>query len=186
VTNDVPPQATSEGQTLVIPSGAAEFRRYRPSPPVAKRIPVTSTGGIQLVALAFAAALGVSAYYFATTGWGTPFRGCWPGLSQPAALSVAALEIVLALGFVLAALRVSASPGFRDSLLVTMVLALFAALAVGGGIYTLATGVARFRRSGCLEVGTPWSYGFGVMAIFVGALALFTAVMTVAGRAERD
>lgn len=118
-------------------------------------IPITGSRGARVVALAFAGALGVSAYFFATTGWGTPFPGCWPGLSRPVALSVAAVEAALAVGFVVAALRIKPEADVKDSLLVTMVLALFAALAVGGGVYTLATGIARYGRSGCLEVGAP-------------------------------
>jgi hypothetical protein len=151
---------------------------------VTRGIPITSRAGVQAVAPAFAGALGVSAYFFATTGWGTPFAGCWPALSRPAALSVAAFEIALAFGFVVAALRGPSGP--KDPLLVAMVLALFAALAVGGGVYTLATGVARFGKSGCLEAGAPWSYGLGILAIFAGAVALYAAAMPAVRHRESD
>ena len=149
-------------------------------------IPITGSRGARVVALAFAGALGVSAYFFAATGWGTPFPGCWPGLSRPVALSVAAVETALAVGLVVAALRVKPEADVKDSLLVTMVLALFAALAVGGGLYTLATGIARYGRSGCLEVGAPWSYALGTFALAVGAVALYAAAMTVAARPEKS
>jgi hypothetical protein len=122
---------------------------------VRKGIPITSPQGVQVVSLVFAGVLALSAYFFVTTGWGTPFPGCWPGLSRPVALSVAVLEAMLAFGFVIAALQIPSTPRLKDSLLVTMVLALFASIAVGGGVYTLTTGIARFGRSGCLQVGAP-------------------------------
>jgi hypothetical protein len=151
-----------------------------------KGIPITSRGGVQAVALVFAGALGVSAYLFATTGWGTPFPGCWPSLPRPWALSVAALEVVLAVGFVIAALRSAAGPDRKDPLLIGLVLALFSSLALGAGTYILATGVARYGKSGCLEVGAPWSYGAAAFSILVGAVALYAAAMILFGRREAD
>jgi hypothetical protein len=145
-------------------------------------IPITGGRGVQAVALAFAAVLGVSAYFFATTGWGTPFPGCWPDLARPAAVAVAVVQLVFAAGFVIAALRVRA---VDDPLLIALVLALFAALAVGGGVHAFATGVARFGKSGCLDVGAPWSYAAGTFAILVGALAAYAAA-AVGLRRESD
>ena len=153
---------------------------------MSKGIPITSGRGVQAVALIFAAALGVSAYLFATTGWGTPFPGCWSALPRPLALSVAALQSALAFGFVIAALRIPAETSVKDSLLVGMALALFSSLALVGAVYTLATGVARFGRSGCLEVPAPWSYAIGMFSILVGGLVLYAAAMVVTGRASSD
>lgn len=147
------------------------------------KVPITGGRGVQAVALAFAAVLALSAYFFATTGWGTPFPGCWPELARPAALAVAVVQLVFAAGFVLVALRAPSGPG--DPLLITLVLALFAALAVGGGAHAFATGVARFGKSGCLDIGAPWSYVAGTFAILVGALAAYAAA-AVGLRRESD
>lgn len=136
-------------------------------------IPITSEGGVRLVALTFAVTLAASAYFFVTTGWGWPFPGCWPDVARPAAVTVAAVQLVLAAGFVVAAARARAAD---DPLLVAMVLALVAALALGSGVHTLTTGVARWGKSGCLDVGAPWSYGAGAFTLAVGALAAFAAV----------
>jgi uncharacterized membrane protein HdeD (DUF308 family) len=64
------------------------------------------------------------------------------------------------------------------------VLTLFAAIAIGAGVYAFATGVARFGRSGCLDVGAPWSYGAGAFSIAVGAVALFAAAMVARGDSD--
>lgn len=149
-------------------------------------IPITTRRGVQAVALVFAGALGVSAYLFATTGWGTPFPGCWPPLPRPLALSVSAVQATLAVGFGVAAVRNPAGPAVHDRLLVGLVLSLFAAVALTGAAYTFATGVARFGKSGCLDVGAPLSYGAGAIAIVVGAIALTAAATVVAGRRDSD
>lgn len=136
------------------------------------KIPITSERGVQAVALVFAGVLTASAYFFVTTGWGTPFPGCWPDLPRAAALAVAAVQLALAVGFVAAALRART---VDHPLLIGMVLALIAALALGSGVHTFATGVARWGKSGCLDVDAPWSYAAGTFALLVGALAAYAA-----------
>lgn len=131
-----------------------------------------------------AGALTVSAYFFATTGWGTPFPGCWPAVSSGAAAIAATVLCVFSASFLFAALRDPAGPSLEDRLLIALLLGLFAALAVGGGLHALSTGVARYGQSGCLAVGTPWSYGAGVASIVVGTLALLAAVAVGRGRSD--
>lgn len=143
---------------------------------MSRGIPVTSRRGVQAVALVFAGALVLSAYFFATTGWGTPFRGCWPELSSSHALTLAVLEVALATGFAVASLRDPRGPRLEDPFLIGLVLAAFAVFAINGGAYTLWTGVARYGRSGCLHVEAPLSYGIGALACLVGAVALLAAV----------
>jgi hypothetical protein len=149
---------------------------------VPRGIPITTRRGVQGVALVVSGVLAVSAYYFATTGWGTPFPGCWPSLPRPFDLTASAVFLALAAGFLFAALRTPSGPPLEDRVLIGLVLGLFAVLAAGGGAHTLATGVARFGKSGCLQVGAPWSYGAGVISILVGGLALWAAAATAAGR----
>ena len=151
---------------------------------MSKGIPITSRRGVPAVALVLAGVLGLSAYLFATTGWGTPFPGCWPPLSRPVALLAAGVQVALAVGFVVAALWHRSGPTVKDPLLISLVLALIGALAVGGGAHTFATGVARFGRSGCLDVAAPWSYGPAAFSILVGALALGAAAMVAVGRGD--
>jgi len=91
---------------------------------------------------------------------------------------VSAVLVTLAAGFAVAGLRSRSGPPLEDRLLIGLVLALFAALAGGSGAHTLATGVARFGKSGCNHLGTPWSYGIGVISILVGGIALWAAVTT--------
>lgn len=146
-------------------------------------IPITGRRGVQLVALAMAGALAFSAYFFATTGWGTPFPGCWPDLPRAAALAVAVVQLAFAAGFALVASRVRA---VDDPLLIALVLALIAAFALGGGINTFATGVARWGKSGCLDVGAPWSYIAATFALAVGALAGFAAAAVALRREASD
>jgi uncharacterized membrane protein HdeD (DUF308 family) len=150
---------------------------------VTKGIPITTRRGVQGVALVISGVLAVGAYFFATTGWGTPFPGCWPPLSRPFALTAAAVFSALAAGFLVAALRPPSGPPLEDRLLIGLALALFAVLAAGGGVHAVATGIARFGRSGCLQVGAPWSYASGVASILVGGIALWAAT-SVAARHE--
>jgi hypothetical protein len=149
---------------------------------VGRGIPITTRRGVQAFVLVLAGVLAVSAYYFATTGWGTPFPGCWPPLSRPFAVAAAAVFVTFAVCFLFVALRSPSGPPLEDRLLISLMLALFAAVATGSGVHTLATGVARFGKSGCLHVGAPWSYGAGVISIFVGGIALLAAATVVAGR----
>jgi hypothetical protein len=137
------------------------------------KIEVKGATGARTVALVFAAALAASAFLFATTGWGTPFPGCWPELPRSAALAAAAVQVALAAGFALAATRASA---VGDPILVVPMLALAAAIATGGGVLTAATGVARFGKAGCIELTAPWSYASATLALAVGALAAYAAV----------
>jgi hypothetical protein len=67
-----------------------------------------------------------------------------------------------------------------------MVLALGASLALHGGAHTLITGIARFGRGQCLEIGAPLSYVIGVVAIGIGALALYAAAVTVLQSRHED
>jgi hypothetical protein len=138
-------------------------------------ISITTRRGVQGVALVLSGVLAVGAYFFATTGWGTPFPGCWPPLDRPFALAASGVFLALAAAFLFAALRPSSGPPLEDRVLIGLVLALFAVLAAGGGAHTLATGVARYGKSGCLQLGAPWSYGAGVISILVGGLALWAA-----------
>ena len=145
-------------------------------------IPITTRRGVQGVALVTAGVLAVGAYFFATTGWATPFPGCWPPLQRPFDLAAAAMSLTLAAGFLFAALRKPSGPPLEDRVLIGLLLALFAALATGSGAHTVATGVARFGKSGCLQLGAPWSYGAGVISILVGGVALLAAAAVAAGR----
>ena len=153
---------------------------------MAKRIAVTSTRGVQAIELAFAGVLAASAYLYVTTGWGTPFPGCWPQLPMPQSLIPAAAQLALAIGFAIAAVRNIAGPTLRDALLLSAILATFSFFAVHGGAYTLGTGIARLGQSGCLEVGPPWSYVLGGFAILVGAIALYAAAELVRGGAASE
>ena len=150
---------------------------------VTKGIPITTRRGVQGVALVTSGVLAVGAYFFATTGWGTPFPGCWPPLPRAFALCASAVFIAFAAGFLVAALRLPSGPPLEDRFLIGLTLALFASLAAGGGVHAVATGIARFGKSGCLQVGAPWSYAFGLISILVGGIALWGAA-SVAARPE--
>ena len=143
---------------------------------MSRGVPVTSRRGVQAVTLALAGALAVSAYFFATTGWGTPFQGCWPSVSPGAGATAATILALFSASFLFAALRNPAGPSLEDTLLIALMLGLFAAFAVGGGLLALSTGVVRYGQSGCLAVGTPWSYAAGVASLALGTLALLAAV----------
>lgn len=143
---------------------------------MSRGVPVTSRRGVQAVTVAFAVALAVSAYFFATTGWGTPFRGCWPTVSPGAGATAATILTVFSASFLFAALRNPAGPSLEDPILIALVLGLFAAFAIGGGLLALSTGVVRYGQSGCLAFGTPWSYGAGFVSLVLGAFALLAAV----------
>ena len=131
---------------------------------------------MQAVALVCAAALAASAYLYVTTGYGTLFPGCRPQVPLPYALFLAVAQLGLAAGFVTAAIRDLSGPSLKDPLLVTLILALFSFSALNGGTYTVVTGTARFGRLGCITLGPPLSYGFGALAVVVGAVALLAAV----------
>ena len=75
-------------------------------------------------------------------------------------------------------------PELHDPLLISLVLGLVAALALGGGLQTPTTGVARWGKSGCLTVGAPWSYGAAVASLVVGGLALLAAATVAARRGD--
>jgi hypothetical protein len=120
----------------------------------------------------------MSAYFLVTTGYNWPLTGCAPQLASPYALFLARVRTALAVGFIVAALRNADGPEVKDPLLVGMMLALASSLLLHGGAYTLVSGIARFGRTQCLEVGPPLSYGIGALAIGIGTLALYAAVIT--------
>jgi hypothetical protein len=102
------------------------------------------------------------------------------------ALFVAGIQLAFAAGLAFAGLRHPSGPDLKDPLLISLVLALFAAVAVGSGTNTLVTGIARFGRSGCIKIESPWSYAPGTLSILVGALALYAAASVAIGRGNLD
>ena len=141
---------------------------------------------MQAIALLCAGVLAASAFLYVTTGYGTPFPGCWPQLPRPYALFLAIGHAVLAAGFVVAATRDLSGISLKDAFLVTLFLALFSFFALNAGAYALVTGIARIGGSGCLRVGPPWSYGIGLLAVVVGAVALLAAAILGLGKRDGD
>ena len=145
-------------------------------------IPVTSRRGVQGVALAFAGGLLVVAYYYSTTGWGTPFTGCWQPVAQPYADVLASVHVLLAIGFLVAALRHTSGPTLKDRLLLTTVLATAFVLLTTSPVYTLVNGVFQYGQSGCLVIGPPLSDVVAIVGIVVAAIPLVAAAAVALGR----
>jgi hypothetical protein len=91
-------------------------------------------------------------------------------------------HVLLAISFLVAALRDPSGPDLKDRLLLITVLAMAFVLLITGSVYTLVNGVLRYGQSGCLVIGPPLSDVVGIVGIIVAAIPLCAAARVAIGR----
>lgn len=151
--------------------------------PRSRGIPVTSRRGVQLAVLVLAGILVWSAYLLATTGMQWLFPGCRePAGPIIASYMDAAWRVVIAAGLVGVALKDVRGPTLQDPFLIGLVLLLGSLLALTRAGSSIAEGIVRLGRPGCLVINPPLSYGVSIVMVLIGGLLLYAAAVTVLSR----
>jgi hypothetical protein len=147
---------------------------------------------VQLAVLVFAAALLLSAFLLVTTGrpwlwdrWCVREEELVP-YATPMDYLNAGLRAIVGLGLMLVALKDLRGPRLQDPMLIGLLLFYASVAILIGSTTTLVTGVARLGVRRCLELGPPWSYGYGAVFLAIGAVLLYAVAVMVLERGGDD